>query len=71
MENNNRTILAIALIILLWSGYSLFFSPQTPPVDNTNLVKKSRRTACSNRKSQFTVGRHGAATDGFSQQSAR
>ncbi len=34
MENNNRTILAIALIILLWSGYSLFFSPQ-PPVENT------------------------------------
>ncbi len=39
MENNNRTILAIALIILLWSGYSLFFAPQAPPVDNTNIVK--------------------------------
>ncbi len=31
MENNNRTILAIALIVLLWSGYSMFFAPQPPP----------------------------------------
>ena len=26
--DNNRTILAVVLIVLLWSGYSLFFSPQ-------------------------------------------
>ncbi len=32
MENNNRTILAIALIVLLWSGYSMFFAPQPLPV---------------------------------------
>ena len=38
MENNNRTILAIALIILLWSGYSLFFAPQTPPVNTSTTV---------------------------------
>jgi len=25
---NNRTIIAIVLIVLLWSGYSLFFAPQ-------------------------------------------
>ncbi len=31
MDNNNRTILAVALIVLLWSGYSLFFAPQPPP----------------------------------------
>jgi len=28
---NNRAIIAVALIILLWSGYSLFFPPQPPP----------------------------------------
>lgn len=28
---NNRTILAVVLIVLLWSGYSLFFAPQIPP----------------------------------------
>ncbi len=27
---NNRTILAIALIVLLWSGYSMFFAPKPP-----------------------------------------
>ncbi len=32
MENNNRTILAIALIVLVWSGYSMFFAPQPAPV---------------------------------------
>ncbi|MFK5925159.1 MAG: membrane protein insertase YidC [Desulfuromusa sp.] len=37
--DNNRTILAVVLIVLLWSGYSLFFAPQTQrrqqvPVDN-------------------------------------
>ncbi|MDA3904303.1 MAG: membrane protein insertase YidC [Desulfuromusa sp.] len=26
--DNNRTILAVVLIVLLWSGYSLFFTPQ-------------------------------------------
>ena len=37
MENNNRTIIAIALIILLWSGYSLFFAPTpVPPVTTEN-----------------------------------
>lgn len=50
MENNNRTILAIALIILLWSGYSLFFSPQTPPVDNTNLVKNQEEQLVQTEK---------------------
>jgi YidC/Oxa1 family membrane protein insertase len=28
---NKRTVLAIALIILVWSGYSLLFPPQPPP----------------------------------------
>ncbi|MCK4691035.1 MAG: membrane protein insertase YidC [Desulfuromonadales bacterium] len=31
--DNNRTIIAVALIILLWSGYSLFFPPQPPPAE--------------------------------------
>lgn len=28
--DNNRTIIAVVLIVLLWSGYSLFFTPQAP-----------------------------------------
>ncbi len=31
--DNNRTIIAVVLIVLLWSGYSLFFAPQ-PPMEN-------------------------------------
>lgn len=30
---NNRTILAIALIILVWSGYSMLFPPQPPTTE--------------------------------------
>ncbi|MCK5782892.1 MAG: membrane protein insertase YidC [Desulfobacterales bacterium] len=29
--DNNRTIIAVVLVVLLWSGYSLFFVPQAPP----------------------------------------
>ena len=32
--DNNRTILAVVLIVLLWSGYSLFFTPQQTVQDN-------------------------------------
>jgi len=28
--DNNRTIIAVVLVVLLWSGYSLFFTPQGP-----------------------------------------
>ncbi len=28
--DNNRTIIAVVLVVLLWSGYSLFFTPQPP-----------------------------------------
>ena len=31
--DNNRTIIAVVLIVLLWSGYSLFFTPQQKPLD--------------------------------------
>lgn len=36
---NNRTILAVALIVLLWSGYSMFFAPKPPQqtVENTEV----------------------------------
>ena len=45
MENNNRTIVAIALIILLWSGYSLFFAPRpAPPVESTPVVAVDQQT---------------------------
>ena len=29
--DNNRTIIAVVLVVLLWSAYSLFFVPQAPP----------------------------------------
>lgn len=29
--DNNRTIIAVVLVVLLWSGYSLFFAPQPRP----------------------------------------
>lgn len=38
--DNNRTILAVVLIVLLWSGYSLFFAPQQQiqqPVSTENV----------------------------------
>lgn len=36
--DNNRTILAVVLIVLLWSAYSIFFAPQQPvsQVNTTN-----------------------------------
>ena len=52
--DNNRTILAVVLIVLLWSGYSLFFSPQVPVqqvvveeavVDKKNAATKAVETA--------------------------
>ncbi|MCW8893454.1 MAG: membrane protein insertase YidC [Deltaproteobacteria bacterium] len=39
--DNNRTILAVVLIVLLWSGYSLFFTPQQqtiPPAQDKVVV---------------------------------
>lgn len=36
--DNNRTILAVVLIVLLWSGYSLFFAPQPQQV-NTQVTE--------------------------------
>jgi YidC/Oxa1 family membrane protein insertase len=36
---NNRTILAVVLIVLLWSGYSLFFTPQQPLNQNISAVE--------------------------------
>jgi len=37
--DNNRTIIAVVLVVLLWSGYSLFFSPKTPPPAATSAEK--------------------------------
>ena len=37
---NNRAIIAVALIILLWSGYSIFFPPQPAPVQPGEPVAK-------------------------------
>ena len=45
--DNNRTVIAVILIVLLWSGYSMFFAPQKPVEErkiNTsqNLPEKSK-----------------------------
>lgn len=37
--DNNRTILAVVLIVLLWSGYSLFFAPQTTTQPSSQSVE--------------------------------
>jgi YidC/Oxa1 family membrane protein insertase len=39
--DNNRTILAVILIVLLWSGYSMFFAPQRPVVENQKITPPS------------------------------
>lgn len=39
--DNNRTIIAVVLIVLLWSGYSLFFTPQQQPVEKVKEVVTS------------------------------
>lgn len=41
--DNNRTILAVVLVVLLWSGYSLFFTPQ-PPVQQVVVEKEAQDT---------------------------
>lgn len=43
--DNNRTILAVVLVVLLWSAYSLFFAPQqqilpATPVEKTTEVEQ-------------------------------
>jgi len=52
---NNRTILAIVLIVLLWSGYSLFFAPSRQPIQNTNPVQETTATNQDIKKEINTV----------------
>jgi YidC/Oxa1 family membrane protein insertase len=40
--DNNRTILAVVLIVLLWSAYSLFFAPQQPVQQPAAVVEKKQ-----------------------------
>lgn len=47
---NNRTILAIALIILVWSGYSMLFPPQPPPAEPVEQVVTESVTAESSER---------------------
>jgi len=42
--DNNRTILAVVLIVLLWSAYSLFFAPQQPVQQPTAVVDVTQDT---------------------------
>lgn len=41
--DNNRTILAVVLIVLLWSGYSLFFAPQNPPQQTQQVLEEDKK----------------------------
>lgn len=54
---DNRTIIAIVLIILLWSGYSLFFSPQNQTQTQDNTSTTVENTLLSNEPSEFTGGK--------------
>jgi len=45
--DNNRTILAVVLVVLLWSGYSLFFAPQ-PQVQQATTVEEKKETSVNN-----------------------
>ena len=45
--DNNRTILAVVLVVLLWSGYSLFFAPQ-PQVQQATTVEEKKETPVNN-----------------------
>ena len=42
--DNNRTILAVVLIVLLWSAYSLFFAPQQPIQQPAAVEQKLEKT---------------------------
>jgi len=48
---NNRTIIAIALIILVWSGYSMLFPPQPPPPKAVEQVAVESATSVSSENS--------------------
>jgi YidC/Oxa1 family membrane protein insertase len=50
---DNRTIIAIVLIILLWSGYSLFFTPTPLPQTNNEQTNISASTVESRAGSQI------------------
>ena len=52
--DNNRTILAVVLIVLLWSAYSLFFAPQQQSVQQiapaTEVKQENQPAAAVNEK---------------------
>ena len=55
--DNNRTILAVVLIVLLWSGYSLFFAPQpqVPQVAAVDEIKDEKQLIKEVIKSDITT----------------
>jgi len=53
--DNNRTILAVVLIVLLWSGYSLFFAPQQPIQQPAPVVEKKQEQPVTPTASQTTA----------------
>ncbi|SHJ50389.1 protein translocase subunit yidC [Malonomonas rubra DSM 5091] len=52
---NNRAIIAIALIILLWSGYSMFFQPQQPPAPVVEQQAAEQKNIAVEQTSPFTA----------------
>ena len=53
--DNNRTILAVVLIVLLWSAYSLFFAPQQPVQQPSAVVEAKQEEKLKTLVEQTTV----------------
>ena len=59
--DNNRTIIAVVLVVLLWSGYSLFFAPQAPapqvaPVEKVTKDQQNQQTKQDKKETKSVVG---------------
>ncbi len=53
--DNNRTILAVVLIVLLWSAYSLFFAPQQPIQQPSAVVETKQEQEAKTPVEQTSV----------------
>ena len=52
--DNNRTIIAVVLVVLLWSGYSLFFAPQAVPPQVTSVEAVTKENPVKQEGKQRT-----------------
>ena len=54
--DNNRTIIAVVLVVLLWSGYSLFFAPQAVPPQVASVEAVTKEQPVKQEGKQVTPG---------------